>query len=524
MLWRGVYAVGRPTVTPRGRWRAATLVCGAGAALDGESGLALWDVRSNEGKAIEVAVPESARRDQTGIKLRRVRGLADQVTAIDGIPVLSLPPLFVLLAGRVKPGALEAAINEADKKDLIHVEQLRREIEALRGRRGVAALRRVIDRATFRYTDSELERAMRPVFRAAKLRAPETQQRVNGCLVDFYWPELNFVIETDGGRFHRTAFQQASDRRRDQAHTLANTAFLRFTHGQIRYERAYVKWAVAKKARDLRRIGWSLTGVPTPVALQPIAQAAPVTAAWISLICASISGRRWSICSSCSSSVSSAFTSLSTAVVSESVPSTVPRVPLTSPRVPSTRPSWPSTSSSTPSTRFIRRGRVGRDQGHRQAAAGTGGSTRWSSNASAGVTVAWRTGGVPRKTGSTIGTVRGEISPSSASLSAVLAWAIRNATFITGTTSASATRDWRRPARLRCQRGMVAIVAVRRTRLTMRAPGRSTRGSSGKITDAVSRWSIIAWVASEAASRGRTDSKYSRMPSRVRGTLSGSQV
>jgi len=259
-LWRGVYAVGRRQLSDRGRWKAATLACGPGSALDGESGLALWDVRSSEGTEIEVAVPGDGGRGLTGLKVRRVRELADHVTEIDGIPVLSLPPLFVQLARRVEPGPLEATINEADKKDLIHVGQLRREIDALRGRRGVAVLRRVIDRATFRYTDSELERAMRPIFRAAKLRTPETQQWVNGCLVDFYWPELNFVIETDGGRFHRTAFQQTNDRRRDQAHTLANTAFLRFTHGQIRYDRPYVKWAVTKKARDLRASTGASTG------------------------------------------------------------------------------------------------------------------------------------------------------------------------------------------------------------------------------------------------------------------------
>lgn len=262
-LWRGVYAVGRPTVTRRGSWKAATLACGPACALDGESGLALWNVRSNEGKEIEVAVPEGIRRSRAGIALRRVRGLAAQMTEIDGIPVVSLPPLLVQLAGRVKPGTLEAAINEADKKDLIHLEELRREIERLSGRRGVAALRRVIDRATFGYTDSELERAMRPIFKAARLSGYRTQQRVNGYLVDFYFPELNFVIETDGGRFHRTAFQQATDRRRDQAHTLANTAFLRFTHGQIRYERTYVKWAVTKKARDLiRSVGGSAGSQP----------------------------------------------------------------------------------------------------------------------------------------------------------------------------------------------------------------------------------------------------------------------
>jgi very-short-patch-repair endonuclease len=101
---------------------------------------------------------------------------------------------------------------------------------------------------------------MRPIFQGAKLGQYRSQERVNGYLVDFYWPELNFVIETDGGRFHRTAFQQTNDRRRDQAHTLANTAFLRFTHGQVRYERAYVKWAVSKKARDLRAPSGALSG------------------------------------------------------------------------------------------------------------------------------------------------------------------------------------------------------------------------------------------------------------------------
>ncbi len=250
-LWPGVYAVGRPDVTRRGLWKAATLACGEGYALDGESGAALWGVRSNEGREIEVAGPGGAGRGLDGIRTRRICPIDDHITEITGIPVLSLPLLLVHLAPRLSQGALEAAINEADKKDLIHVEQLRLEIEALRGRRGVAALRRVIDRATFRYTDSDLERAMRPIYRAAGLGEPETQVWVNGKLVDFYWPELDFVIETDGGRFHRTAFQQANDRRRDQAHTLAGTAFLRFTHGQIRYERAYVQHAVSKVGRDL---------------------------------------------------------------------------------------------------------------------------------------------------------------------------------------------------------------------------------------------------------------------------------
>lgn len=251
-LWRGVYAVGRPDVSRRGIWMAATLACGDGYALDGESGMALWGVRGREGRAIEIAGPGEAGRQLRGMKSRRVRGVEEHATRRHGIPVLTLPLLFVHVAPRLSQGALEAALNEADKRDLIHVDELRERIEPLRGRPGVARLRSTIDRATFRYTDSQLERVMRPIFRKAGLGEPLTQQWVNGYLVDFYWPELDFVIETDGGRFHRTAFQQTKDRYRDQAHTLAETAFLRFTHGQIRYDRAYVQEAIAKKARDLR--------------------------------------------------------------------------------------------------------------------------------------------------------------------------------------------------------------------------------------------------------------------------------
>jgi len=252
-LWRGVYAVGRPHVSSRGRWKAATLACGPQSALDGDSGLALWGVRSNKRREVEIAIPYGGGHHLPEIRIRRVRELGDQVAERDGIPVLSLPPLFVYLASRVGPGALEASINEADKKDLIHVGRLRREIDALRGRPGVAHLRKVIDRATFRYSDSELERAFRPIIRKAGLPEPQMGEWVNGYKVDFWWPVLNLVIETDGGRFHRTAFQQANDRRRDQAHTLAHTACLRFTHGQIRYDRSYVECSIAKLARDLKQ-------------------------------------------------------------------------------------------------------------------------------------------------------------------------------------------------------------------------------------------------------------------------------
>jgi very-short-patch-repair endonuclease len=147
---------------------------------------------------------------------------------------------LVDLATRLDGRPLERAINEADVLDLVDPEALR---EALEGRRdaGAPRLRRVLDRATFVYTRTELERAFLPLARDAGLPRPLTAQWVNGYEVDFHWPALGFVVETDGLRYHRTPAKQARDRRRDQAHTAAGLTQLRFTHGQVKYEKDHVR-------------------------------------------------------------------------------------------------------------------------------------------------------------------------------------------------------------------------------------------------------------------------------------------
>ena len=75
---------------------------------------------------------------------------------------------------------------------------------------------------------------------------------MEGFSVDFFWPDLGLVIETDGLRYHRTPAQQARDRLRDQAHTAAGLTPLRFTHAQIRFEREYVIATVELVVERLR--------------------------------------------------------------------------------------------------------------------------------------------------------------------------------------------------------------------------------------------------------------------------------
>jgi very-short-patch-repair endonuclease len=146
---------------------------------------------------------------------------------------------------------MEAAVNEADRVDLIEPEALRSGLAEMPRWPGVARLRRLLDCRTFALTDSQLERQFRPLARADGLPRPRTQERVNGFRVDFYWPELGLIVETDGLRYHRTPARQARDRVRDQTHTAAGLTVLRFTHAQVRLEPHRVQAVLAATARQL---------------------------------------------------------------------------------------------------------------------------------------------------------------------------------------------------------------------------------------------------------------------------------
>jgi very-short-patch-repair endonuclease len=119
-------------------------------------------------------------------------------------------------------------------------ERLRAAVAGM-ARPGAAALRRVLDYRTFSLTDSALERRLLPIARRAGLPKPLTRQIVNGFRVDFYWPYLRLIVETDGLRYHRTPAQQARDRQRDQALTAAGFTVLRFTHAKVAFEPVHVE-------------------------------------------------------------------------------------------------------------------------------------------------------------------------------------------------------------------------------------------------------------------------------------------
>ncbi len=241
-VWRGVYAVGRPLLGRPGRWMAAVLACGPEAVLSHGSAAALWEFGTEQRGLIDVSVPSKRRARQPGIRVhRRTRAVMGEVGLHEGIPLTSPVRTLVDQATRLRPMQLERAINEADKLNRVRADVLHASLEGHRGQPGVAPLRKLLDPLTFRLSDSELEQLMRPVARAAGLSTPETKAWVNGYEVDFFWPELGIVVETDGLKYHRTASQQKRGLERDQAHLVAGMWPLRFSHWQVKHEPAEVR-------------------------------------------------------------------------------------------------------------------------------------------------------------------------------------------------------------------------------------------------------------------------------------------
>jgi very-short-patch-repair endonuclease len=254
LIHRGVYVVGRPELDMYGRCMAAVLACGPRALISHETAAELWGIRPSREVPIEISVSLTVQRSLAGVRLHRRRSLGDHDRAIKSrMPLTSPARTIVDLAGRLGERQLEAAINEATILDLLTPEVLRRQLDRIRHQRGVPMLRRLLDRKVFRLTDSELERRFLRLAATTGLPLPETGARLNGYRVDFFWPDLGLVVETDGLRYHRTPAQQARDRRRDQVHTAAGLTTLRFTHHQVRYEPAEVRETLELVAGRLAR-------------------------------------------------------------------------------------------------------------------------------------------------------------------------------------------------------------------------------------------------------------------------------
>jgi hypothetical protein len=235
---------------------AAVLACGERSFLTHRSAGALFGICQERPGRIEVGARVAHPLGPADIRVRRRPSLAgEDVGTLRRIPVTSPVRTIIDLATELPSKDLARAVNEADKLDVIDIETLRAELDSRVGQPGVKRLVALLDRDTFVLTDEELERLFLPLTREVGLPLPETKMMVNGYEVDFFWPALKLVVESDGLRYHRTPSAQAKDARRDQTHTAAGFTRLRFTHWQVKYERDYVRKILTETTSRLNQSG-----------------------------------------------------------------------------------------------------------------------------------------------------------------------------------------------------------------------------------------------------------------------------
>ena len=259
-VYRGVYAIGRSSLTAHGRWMAAVLACGSGAVLSHRSAAALVGLRPSASARIEVTVPRRASRSGS------VRGIIvcgrptlspPDVTVGDCIPCASVARILLDLAERLDDNAVTKACTRAEQLRIYDQTAIDDLLSRNPGARGTARLERVtiaLDPCVA-WTKEELERRFLLLCRSYDLPIPlvNTPMRLADQTFepDFLWPAQRLIVETDGYATHGTREAFEGDRRRDQLLDAAGYRTLRFTWRQLRDEPA----RVAETLR--RRVGGS---------------------------------------------------------------------------------------------------------------------------------------------------------------------------------------------------------------------------------------------------------------------------
>jgi very-short-patch-repair endonuclease len=249
-LWRvhqGVYAIGRPTLTLHGRFIAAVLSCGPGAALSHIAAGVLLDLLEERGPRIDVTVPRGGQRRRRGALIIHRAALPDaDVTTKHGIPVTTLARTLVDLADVLPRRRLERVLDEAA--------YLRLDVTDLQprpGRRGSGTLAEALRRhdAGNTRTRSDLEERMLGLLHRFRLPAPEVNSSVEGYTVDFLWREQGLIVETDGWAAHGTRSAFERDRRRDADLLAAGWRVLRTSYERLEREPEWVAERIADALR-----------------------------------------------------------------------------------------------------------------------------------------------------------------------------------------------------------------------------------------------------------------------------------
>ena len=235
-LYRGVYAVGHPGLTLRGRFRAAVLACGAQAVLSHFAAAAFWGFWAwDEGRRVDVTVSGGG-RDIDGVRVHRTRGLERDVLVRDGMRVTMPARTLLDLAAIVPAKALRAIVRRAQAQGAVSLRQIYELLARSNGHRGAAKLRAVIADGPAP-TRSDLEDLLLDLLDGAGIERPEINaplrfgtQRI---VPDYLWRAKRVAIEADSRTWHEHKLTREHDADKQAQLEAAGLRVLRISWNQI---------------------------------------------------------------------------------------------------------------------------------------------------------------------------------------------------------------------------------------------------------------------------------------------------
>ncbi len=238
-LHRGVYAVGHRQLRREGRWLAAVLACGPGAALSHREAAALHGLRPSDRARIDVTTARRIRAGRVGIQIHSSATLGDRdITTVAGIRVTAVARTLVDLADVVPTDGLAKALREAEHLRAVDMRDLADAMHRTRNRPGSGHARLSAVLAEHRQngtqlTRSELEDRFLTLAAEHGLPRPRTNFHVEGLEVDACWPTARLAVELDGWARHKDRHVFQRDREKGNVLTGAGWRLLRFTHDDV---------------------------------------------------------------------------------------------------------------------------------------------------------------------------------------------------------------------------------------------------------------------------------------------------
>jgi very-short-patch-repair endonuclease len=238
---RGVYCVGHPVLSDRGRCLAAAMASGRGAVVSHRAAAWLWGLLPACPKTIDVTVTSHG-GNRPGIALHHSSTLVPEEHGRFGpIPATALPRTLLDVAATASPRLIWNVVDRAERRDVLDLDGIDAMLKRRSGHRGAARLRQAL--AIYRepgFYRARSERLFRRLVKKAGLRMPAINTWVDRFEIDAYWEKERFAVEIDGWETHRTRRAFENDRLRQEEMKLAGIDTIRISARRIETEPAAV--------------------------------------------------------------------------------------------------------------------------------------------------------------------------------------------------------------------------------------------------------------------------------------------